>query len=157
MMRSTIEVAHFRFLVSDRRASSTQNRRNVNVVSKNDVFVYLGPWDFSSGSNLIFAEVICRMIYGPPQVRSLGKIKVDQNASDEFHESENENPPTRQLGGLYMTRPNHKTVEVRLVVTLLVGDGDWIRIALKNSAFFFLENFEIEFWLFLAADLSVLQ
>ena len=35
----------------------TRNRRNANLVSKNDVFVYLGLGIVSSGCNLNFAEV----------------------------------------------------------------------------------------------------
>ena len=55
-------VAHFCVFVSERRALLTPNRRNVNLVSKNKWrFCILGPWDFSSGSNLISAEVIFRM------------------------------------------------------------------------------------------------
>ena len=36
----------------------------------------LGPWDCSSGSNLIFAEVSSRARYGAPQVRSLRNFRV---------------------------------------------------------------------------------
>ena len=39
--RSTIEVAHFRCFVSDRRGSLTRSRRNANLVSKKDVSVSL--------------------------------------------------------------------------------------------------------------------
>ena len=34
-----MEVAHFRFFHTD-RASKTQNRRNANLVPKNDVYAY---------------------------------------------------------------------------------------------------------------------
>ena len=47
--RSTIEVAHFDKTFSECQGSLTRNRRNSNLVSKNDVFVYLGNgfihWD----------------------------------------------------------------------------------------------------------------
>ena len=34
------------------------NRRNANLASKNDEFCILGAWNYPSGCNLIFAEVI---------------------------------------------------------------------------------------------------
>ena len=54
-----------------------QNRQNADLVSKNDSFVNLGPWDYSSGCNLIFAEVNVWVRYGAPQVRILRKIRVN--------------------------------------------------------------------------------
>ena len=42
LARSTIEVVHFRDIVSEGRGSSTQSRRNPNVLSKPDVFRILG-------------------------------------------------------------------------------------------------------------------
>ena len=52
------EVAHSRWFVflNDGR-SLAQSRRNANLVSKTKRFCILGPWDYSTGCNLIFAEV----------------------------------------------------------------------------------------------------
>ena len=53
LARSTIiEVVRFRDFVSEGRGSLTQNRRNANIISKNDVFCILGRWDSSSGWTL---------------------------------------------------------------------------------------------------------
>ena len=56
---STIEAAHFRYcFVSELLGSLTQQkRRNANLVSKKYVVCTLGPWDYSLGYNLVFAEV----------------------------------------------------------------------------------------------------
>ena len=42
MTRSTIEVAHFRYFVSERRDSSTPNRRDVNLDFEKKRFEDLG-------------------------------------------------------------------------------------------------------------------
>ena len=67
--RSEIEVAHFRYFVSERRGrgSLTRNRRNVNLhFEKKKTFSRLGPWDYSPRCNLIFAEVGFRVRHGTP-------------------------------------------------------------------------------------------
>ena len=35
----------------------TQNSQKANLVSENDLFRMLGPWDYSLGCGLIFAQV----------------------------------------------------------------------------------------------------
>ena len=47
-----------------------------NVFPKK-TFCILGPWDYSPGSILIFAEVSFRVRYGAPQVRSFRKFRVN--------------------------------------------------------------------------------
>ena len=42
MARSTIEVAHFRYLVFERRGSFIPNRRNANLDFENNFFVASG-------------------------------------------------------------------------------------------------------------------
>ena len=65
--RSTIDVAHLHYFVSERRGSSTPNRRIVNIIfEKKKTFCRLGPWDYSPLCILIFAEVIFRVGYGVP-------------------------------------------------------------------------------------------
>ena len=44
---STIEVAHLRFFVSEKRGSLPANRRNVNLDFEKKTFCRLGPWDYS--------------------------------------------------------------------------------------------------------------
>ena len=55
------------------------------IMFRNRRFCMLGPWDFSSGRNLIFAEVSDRVRYGGPQVRSLRRQwkEVQVSASSE--------------------------------------------------------------------------
>ena len=43
---SKIEVARFRYFISERRGSWTQSRRNVNLDSEKKTFCRLGPWDY---------------------------------------------------------------------------------------------------------------
>ena len=77
-LRSTIEVAHFRYFVSETRGSSTRDRRNANLVSVNKWrYCILGPWDYSPRCNLVFAEVSFWVRYGAPKVRSLSKFRVN--------------------------------------------------------------------------------
>ena len=57
--------------------SLTQNRRSVNLVSKNDVFVKWGHEIIPRDAIYFFAEVSFRVMYGALQVRSLGKITVN--------------------------------------------------------------------------------
>ena len=47
-------------------------------VSENDLFLDLESWYYSSGCNLIFADVRFRMRCGAPQMRSLSKHRVDR-------------------------------------------------------------------------------
>ena len=66
---STIEVAGIfplDFSLNDGGLLNPKNRRNANLVSKNIVFCILGPWEYSSGCNMIFAEVSFRVGYGAP-------------------------------------------------------------------------------------------
>ena len=64
--RSTIEVAHFRYFVSERRGSVTPNRRNVNLDFEKIRFVDLGHDMFSLRCILVFAEVSLRVRCGAP-------------------------------------------------------------------------------------------
>ena len=48
--RSTIEVAHFRYFVSERRGSLTP------ILISKKTFCRLVPWNYSPRCNLIFAE-----------------------------------------------------------------------------------------------------
>ena len=52
------------------------NRPNAIFVSKNYVCV-LGPWDYSSGRNLIGAGVSFGVEHGPPCVRSFINVTVN--------------------------------------------------------------------------------
>ena len=45
--RSTIEVAPFRYFVSERRGLLTPNGRNVNLDFSKKTFCRFGPWDCS--------------------------------------------------------------------------------------------------------------
>ena len=63
MTRSTIEVAHFRY---NNVFFSNQNRRNVDVASKNDIFIYLGREIIRRDAISFFAEVSFRVRYGAP-------------------------------------------------------------------------------------------
>ena len=54
-----------------------RNRQNVNLVSRNGVFVYLGHEIIHREGNFIFAEVSSAVRYGAPYVRSPRKIWVN--------------------------------------------------------------------------------
>ena len=56
--------------------SLTQSRRKPNLVSKNDIVVYLGHENILSACNLLFAEGSLRVRYVAPNVGSVRKIRV---------------------------------------------------------------------------------
>ena len=71
---STIEVAHFRYFVSERRVPFPQivGMKNLDF-EKNTFFCRLGPWDHSPRLGSLAAM---RGIYGAPEVRSLREYVV---------------------------------------------------------------------------------
>ena len=67
LTRSTMEVADYRYFVSERRSSSTPNRRNTNLdLKKQKTVCRFGPWEYSPRWILIFADVSFRMMYVAP-------------------------------------------------------------------------------------------
>ena len=66
LTRSTIEVAHFRYFVSERRGSLPPKRLNVTILISIKTFSRLGPWDYSPRCISIFSEVGFRVRSGAP-------------------------------------------------------------------------------------------
>ena len=73
--RSTIEVARFRYFLSERRSSLSPKRRNANFdFGKKNVLETRATGLFAA-MQLDFAEVSFRVRYGALQVRSLRNVK----------------------------------------------------------------------------------
>ena len=73
----TIEVAHFRWTVFWLAAFLNTKPSECQSFFAKSCFCTLGPWDSSSGRNLIFAENGFRVKYGARQVTSLGTFWVN--------------------------------------------------------------------------------